>query len=142
MKKLFFIFAITAYVNVFSQDELVQLLHSRYWFTKGDLSTKEPLVLTSAPDGKGPFWHATFLENGKFMRCDSIKQDITESEETMKYERYQCDSSSKLTIRAHKVRIVQSGASYYYKIIKYPVDPKTKMEKLELAVLDPQMFFR
>lgn len=149
MKNLFLTIAIAVLsLNSFAQnqhEEVMQLLKSRAWFTKGELSLKESLTLTSAPEGKGSHWQATFLEHGKFMRCDSVKQDIPESEantDITKYERFQCDSSCKLTMRANKVRIVQSGTSYYYKVIKLPVDPKTKVEKLELAILDPQQFYR
>jgi hypothetical protein len=144
MAKVFLVsfFSIMWWVNLFSQQEdVAQQLFSRAWHTLSDLGNKESLILTSKHTGKGDYWYASFLTSGKFMRCDSLVQDIAETDGGMQYARCQCDSAATYVLKGNKVKIVKNSTSYYYKIIQLPKD-KNKMEKLEFSVLDPQLFYR
>ncbi len=153
MKKItcvLFLVAATAY-NTFSQrapaEDLGAKLLTHKWYATTDFNKKESVIFTSKPVGKAAHWEAMFLgsDKGKFMRCDSLEQDIAagaEVDSLTKYQRYQCDSSASYVIRGNKLRINKEGTSYFYNIIRLPLDPKEKMEKLELAILDPQQFYR
>lgn len=143
MKQFFSILFIAFCFSSFSQEQpnVEQQLLSRQWVTKSDLGNKEPMVLTSKAEGKGDFWYASFLTTNKFMRCDSLTQDISDSEGGVKYARFQCDSNATYVIRGNKIKIVKNSTSYYYKMMSYPTD-KNKLEKIEFSVLDSQLFYR
>ena len=153
MKKLncILLIVIASAYNLFSQrlppEDLGAKIVSKKWFCTTDFGKKESIIFTSVPVGKAAHWEAHFLgsDKGKFMRCDSLSQDIaagTEADSLTAYKRYQCDSSGTYVVRGNKLRVIQYSVSYYYTIIKMPVEPKEKMEKLELAILDPQQFYR
>jgi hypothetical protein len=153
MKKInCILFLVVAFAcNTFSQrapsEDFGAKLLTQKWFSTTDFGKKESVFFTSVPVGKAAHWEAHFLgtDKGKFMRCDSLEQEIAagaEADSLTKYQRYQCDSSATYVIRGNKLRIVQSGTSYFYTITRVPLDPKEKVVKLELSVLDPQQFYR
>jgi hypothetical protein len=142
-------FAYNSFSQRMAQEDLGTLLLSKKWYCAGEFGNKNSIYFVSKPEGKALHWDATFLgtDKGKFMRCDSAKQDVgvvpeTGQEEIIKYDRYACDSSMTYVVRGNKVRFISSGTSYYYRLIKLPQEPKEKREKLELAILDPQQFYR
>lgn len=157
MKKtvsILFLVAAFAY-NSFSQrapqEDLGQALLTKKWLCAGEFGKKESIYFVSRPEGKARHWDATFLGNdkGKFMRCDSLKQDVgvpaeegTPQDTIIKFDRYACDSSATYIIRGNKVRFIVAGTSYFYRMVRLPQEPKTKLEKLELSILDPQQFYR
>ena len=120
--------------------EISEQLLSRVWYTKSDLSNNDSFILTSKRQGEGDYWFASFLTTNKFMRCDSLIQDIEDKEGTTKYARYQCDSAATYVIRGNKIKIVKNSTSYYYKMMTYPVG-KNKNEKIEFSILDSQLFY-